>query len=65
MNILKKYRDSSGFSQRQLAEKSGVNIRQVQKYESGEYDIRNMTLKNAVALADVLQIDARKFLEEK
>ena len=65
MNILKKYRDSSGFSQRQLAEKSGVNIRQVQKYESGEYDIRNMTLKNAVALADALQIDARKFLEEK
>lgn len=65
MSVLVKYRNASGFSQRQLAEKSGVNIRQIQKYESGEYDIRNMTLKNAVALADVLQIDVRKFLEEK
>lgn len=65
MSVLVKYRNASGFSQRQLAEKSGVNIRQIQKYESGEYDIRNMTLKNAVALADALQIDVRKFLEEK
>ena len=33
MNILKKYRDSSGFSQRQLADKSEVNIRMIQYYE--------------------------------
>lgn len=58
-------RSVMGMTQKELSEKSGINIRQIQKYESGEYDIRNMTLKNAVALADVLQIDARKFLEEK
>ena len=58
-------RSVMGMTQKELSEKSGINIRQIQKYESGEYDIRNMTLKNAVALADALQIDVRKFLEEK
>lgn len=42
-------------TQRELAEKSGINIRQIQKYESGEYDTGNMTLKNAVALARALE----------
>lgn len=51
-----------GMTQKELAEKSGINIRQIQKYESGEYDIGNMTLKNAAALADVLECDVRDLL---
>lgn len=55
-------RTAMGMTQRELAEKSGVNIRQIQKYESGEYDAGNMTLKNAVAIAKVLECSAEDLL---
>ena len=55
-------RSVMGMTQRELAEKSGVNIRQIQKYESGEYDARNMTLRNAVALARVLECSTEDLL---
>lgn len=49
-------------TQRELAEKSGINIRQIQKYESGEYDTGNMTLKNALALSEALECEVRDLL---
>lgn len=55
-------RSVMGMTQRELAEKSGVNIRQIQKYESGEYDIGNMTLKNALALADALECEVKDLI---
>ena len=55
-------RSVEGLTQRELAEKSGVNIRQIQKYESGEYDTGNMTLKNAIALADALEGEVKDLL---
>lgn len=55
-------RSVMGMTQKELAEKSGVNIRQIQKYESGEYDISNMTLKNAISISDVLECDVRDLL---
>jgi DNA-binding XRE family transcriptional regulator len=45
-----------GLTQKQLAEKSGINIRQIQKIESGEVSIRNITLANAIALAKALDV---------
>lgn len=55
-------RSIMGMTQKELAEKSGINIRQIQKYESGEYDVGNMTLKNAIALADALGCEMRDLL---
>lgn len=55
-------RSIMGMMQKELAKKSGINIRQIQKYESGEYDIGNMTLKNAIALADALGCEMRDLL---
>ena len=52
---IKFQREQNHLTQKELAEKSGINIRQIQKYESGEYDTGNMTLKNAVALAHSLE----------
>ena len=49
-------------TQRELSEKSGVNIRQIQKYESGEYDTGNMTLRSALALSEALECKARDLL---
>lgn len=55
-------RSVMGMTQKELAEKSGINIRQIQKYESGEYDTGNMTLKNAIALADALGCSTKDLL---
>ena len=55
-------RSVMGMTQKELAEKSGINIRQIQKYESGEYDTGNMTLTNAVSLARALECNAEDLL---
>lgn len=59
---LLRQRSLAGLTQKELAEKAGINIRLVQKYESGEYDAENMTLKSAIALADALGCDVRELL---
>ena len=51
-----------GMTQKELAGKAGVGIRQIQKYESGEYNTGNMTLKNAIALADALECEVGDLL---
>lgn len=55
-------RSLMGMTQKELAGKAGVGIRQIQKYESGEYNAGNMTLKNAIALADALECEVRDLL---
>lgn len=55
-------RSVMGMTQQDLADKSGINIRQIQKYESGECDIGNMTLKNAVSLARALECSAEELM---
>ncbi len=51
------FRGMSGMTQRQLAEKSGVNIRQIQRVESGTSTAANLTAKNLIAIADALGAD--------
>lgn len=63
--ILKKLRKAAGLTQRELAEKAGVNIRLIQKYESGETKIENMTLGNAVTLARLLNIHPEELLAQE
>ena len=48
---------------KELAERSNINIRQIQKYEYGEYDTGKMMLRNAIALADALECDVRELME--
>lgn len=59
---LKYYRSEKGLTQKQLADATGINIRQIQKYESGEYSVENMTLKNAQLIADTLGINVSQLL---
>ena len=49
-------------TQSELAKKSGVNIRQIQRVELGEAEAGNLTAKNLLAIADALGVDARKLL---
>lgn len=47
-------RKKYGCSQRELAEKTGVNIRTLQQYESGAKDIRKASAASVLSLANVL-----------
>lgn len=47
----------AGLTQMELAEKSGVNSRQIQRIEIGESDAGNLTSRNLLALADALGVD--------
>lgn len=62
--ILKDRRLELGLSQRALADAAGLNLRQLQKMESGEIAMGNVTLKNALALADALGVDVRSLIKE-
>lgn len=55
MNNIRELRKTRNLTQKQLAEKAGINIRLIQKYESGEYDAEKMTVKNALAVSAALE----------
>ena len=52
----------AGLTQKQLAERSGVNIRQIQRVELGEAEAGNLTAKNLLAIADALGVELRVLL---
>lgn len=52
-------RRMAGLTQAELAKKSGVNSRQIQRVEIGEAEAGNLTAKNIIALADALGVDVR------
>lgn len=64
MVTVKDARLSKGLTQKSLAQVAGINIRQIQKIEAGEIDIGNVTLRNAIALADALHTDVRELLAD-
>lgn len=54
MNHIKAYRKKQGLTQADLANRSGLNIRQIQKIENGEAQTENITLKTMQAIAQAL-----------
>ena len=55
-------RRAAKLTQKQLADAAGINIRNMQRYESSEFDVANMRLSVAVKIADALGVDAKKLL---
>lgn len=53
------YRIQAGLTQKQLSDLSGVNVRQIQRVESGDSAAGNLTAKNLLAIADALGVDPR------
>lgn len=45
-----------------LASKSGVDIRMIQRIESGEKDAGNLTARNLLALAEALGVEPRELI---
>lgn len=62
---LKEMRKERGLTQQALADLSGIHIRTLQAYEKGLSKLSNMTVKNAVSLAKVLEVPIEAFLEEE
>lgn len=62
MNRLKEIREREGFTQKGLAEISGVNLRTLQKYESGERDLLKAEVGVVIALADALEVTVYELL---
>lgn len=60
---LHKIRTACGLSQRQLADKSNVNIRNIQQYEQRVKDINKAASGNLAALADVMGCRIEDLLE--
>ena len=48
-------------SLKQLADAAGLDIRNIQRCESGEFDVANMILPVALKIADALGVDAKNF----
>ena len=48
---------------KELAEKSGVNMRLIQNVELGSSEAGNMAAKNLIALADALDVGAKVLLD--
>ena len=53
-NNIKAYRRKQGLTQTDLANRAGLNIRQIQKIENGEAQTENVTLKTMRAIAQAL-----------
>ena len=62
MNNLKKFRELNEMSQRDLAEKSGVNIRMIQGYEQGTKDLSKASVATAQQLAVALNCSIEKLV---
>ena len=52
----------AGMTQAELAEASGVNIRQIQRVELGEAEAGNLTAKKLISVADALGVNARSLI---
>lgn len=62
---LQRQRKISGYSQRVLAEKAGVNLRTLQQYELRAKDINKAAGKTLLSLAKVLGCDVKDILENE
>lgn len=56
---LKEMREKRGFSQAQLATRSGVSVRMIQHYEQGFRDINKAEVMTVIKLADALECSVK------
>ena len=61
---LKQLRRIQGYSQKLLAEKSGVSLRAIQQYEQGQKDIHKAQAGTVKKLADALGVSMEELLSE-
>lgn len=65
MSNLQEVRNRRGLTQKQLAEKSGVPLVMVQKYEQKVKNINNAQVTTVLNLAQALKVAPRDILESE
>ena len=63
MSKLKEARERAGLTQKELSERSGVNIRTVQNYEQGYKDINKAQGLSLYKLAEALDVTMEDLIE--
>lgn len=63
MAELKELRKIMGITQKELADKSGMSARHIQRLESGEFDIEKITAENKESLEKALEITLKEMKE--
>ena len=63
-NKLKTARLNAGMTQQQIADASGVNVRQIRRVELGTSEAGNMSARNLLSIADILGVDPRELIEK-
>lgn len=63
MSKLKENRERAGLTQKELSERSGVNLRTVQNYEQGYKDINKAQGLNLYKLAKALDVTMEDLIE--
>lgn len=61
---LKSIREEKGLSQKALSERSGVHLVKIYQIEAGTIKAENLSLKNALRLADALGCSCKDLVEE-
>lgn len=64
-NRIRELRKKEGLTQQALASAVGCNKRQIQKFESGECDLANMTLGMALKVSAALFVDVYDLIDEE
>lgn len=62
---LKFFREDRGLTQKALAEKSGVALRQIQLFEQGERDINHAKAITVIQLAEALECDIYEIINDR
>lgn len=60
--ILAQRREQLHLTQQNVADGAGIQLRQYQRFESGERLLRSSTLRIALAICDVLKLDPHRFV---
>lgn len=63
MSKLKEARERAGLTQKELSERSGVNLRTIQDYEQGRKSINKAQGLSLYRLADALNVTIEELLE--
>ena len=59
---LKEEREKRGFSQSELAKRSGVNVRLIQDYEQGHKNINRAAVETVLDLSEALDVSIYKII---
>ena len=62
---LKEIRRAQGLTMQALSDKSGVPLVTIARAETGKIKLENITLRNALRLADALHCDPHDFLNQE